>query len=148
MSFASDNSVGVCPQILDAMARANDGFSDSYGEDGCTKALQDRFSALFERRCYVFPVATGTAANALALAAITPPWGRILCHEYSHIEEHECGAPEFFTGGARLHRLGGADGRLDVRTVQALLGLGWQGNVHRAQPSALSFSNVTEMGTC
>ena len=99
MNFASDNAAGIAPEILTAMARANEGFALAYGNDAWTERLQHRFADMFEREVAVFLVPTGTAANALALAHLTPPWGAVLCHEEAHIAVDECGAPEFFGGG-------------------------------------------------
>src|ERR1700692_2781747 len=111
MDFASDNAAGVAPAILDAMVRANTGFAIAYGDDALTQRLERRFAELFGRDVAVFLVTTGTAANALALAHLTPPWGAVLCHAEAHAIVHECGAPEFFGGGLRLHGLEGKGGK-------------------------------------
>ncbi|PZQ79103.1 MAG: low specificity L-threonine aldolase, partial [Ancylobacter novellus] len=97
--FGSDNVAGVSPAILDAITAANDGPTPSYGADDISRRVEQRLSTLFERDVAVLLVSTGTAANALALSALTPPWGAVLCHADSHIENDECGAPEFFSGG-------------------------------------------------
>ncbi|HUH83826.1 MAG TPA: beta-eliminating lyase-related protein, partial [Stellaceae bacterium] len=145
MNFRSDNVTGVAPEILAALAAANAGSAPSYGEDAITKRLAQRFAALFEHEVAVFPVATGTAANALALATLVPPWGVVYCHEAAHIQVDECGAPEFFAGGAKLMPLPGADAKLQPEVVeQAIAG---QGVVHHAQPAAMSISEATEAGT-
>ena len=102
MHFASDNAAGIAPEILDAIGRANAGFALGYGEDAITKRLERRFAEIFEHEVAAFLVPTGTAANALALAQIAPPWGAVLCHEECHLALDECGAPEFFGGGLRL----------------------------------------------
>src|SRR5262245_7546703 len=104
MEFASDNAAGVAPAILDALVRANTGFAIAYGDDALTRRLERQFSEVFERDVAVFLVGTGTAANALALAHLSPPWGAVLCHDEAHAIVHECGAPEFFGGGLRLVR--------------------------------------------
>ena len=145
MDFRSDNVSGIAPEILAAIAAANSGSAASYGDDAVTRRLAVRFSELFEHEVVVFPVATGTAANALALAALTPPWGVIYCHEAAHIQCDECGAPEFFAGGAKLCPLPGADAKLVPADIEALLA--GQGVVHHAQPAAISISQATEAGT-
>lgn len=146
MNFASDNTSGIAPEILDALARANHGTAASYGEDEITAQLERNFAEIFETDVTVFPVATGTAANALALATLTPPWGAILCHQESHIFTNEANAPEFYTGGAKLVPLGGADGKLDAATVAQQLP-GGLGSVHYPQPSVISLTQSTEAGT-
>src|ERR1700761_1799007 len=98
MNFASDNTAAVAPAILDAIVKANDGFALGYGNDDWTAGVERRLAQVFEREVAVFLVPTGTAANALALAHITPPWGVVFCHENAHIVTDECGAPEFFGG--------------------------------------------------
>ncbi|MDE0976890.1 MAG: beta-eliminating lyase-related protein, partial [Arenicellales bacterium] len=99
-NFASDNVSCACSEVMQALARANTGTAPSYGEDPWTTGLCARLSEIFETPVTAFPVTTGTAANALALSALTPSFGKIFCHELSHINTDECGAPEMFTGGA------------------------------------------------
>ena len=146
MHFASDNTAGISPEILAALAAANDGAVGSYGADPITARLEAKLAKLFEHEVAVFPVATGTAANALALAAVTPPWGAVLCHLLAHIACDEANAPEFYTGGAKLVPVPGADGKLAVADLAALLP-GDLGNVHHAQPAAISLTQATECGT-
>ena len=110
MNFASDNTAGMAPEILDAIGQANAGYALGYGNDDWTKRVEQRFAEIFEREVAVFLVPTGTAANALALAHVTPPWGAVLCHAESHIATDECGAPEFFGGGIKLVGLARARG--------------------------------------
>ena len=98
MNFRSDNIGAVAPSILDAVVAANARSAAGYGEDEITARLDGLFGAVFETEVRVLPVLTGTAANALALAAATPPYGAIYCHEAAHIQSDECGAPELFTG--------------------------------------------------
>ena len=86
------------PEVLDAIIKANDGDSTPYGNDQISTELQDKFSEIFEKEVIVFPTASGTAANALALSTMTPSFGNIYCHKLSHINTDECGAPEFYTG--------------------------------------------------
>lgn len=147
MNFASDNIAGAAPEIMAALLRANEGSAVSYGGDEITARLKARFSAFFERDVDVYPVVTGTAANALALAAIAPPYGAVLCYELSHIHLDECGAPEMFSGGTKLLALGGADAKLDPAAVQAVLDAYPAGVVHHVQPAALSLTQSTELGT-
>jgi threonine aldolase len=147
MNFASDNVTGVAPEVMEALAAANRGAQRSYGADAITKRLTERFAALFESEVAMFPVATGTAANALSLASLVPPYGAVLCHREAHINVDECGAPEFFTGGAKLIDLPGQDGKLAAATLAEALAAGDIGNVHRVQPSAASLTQSTELGT-
>jgi threonine aldolase len=103
MFFASDNSSGVPEQVLAALSRANDGFSPAYGADAIMGRVRARIREIFEApEAAVYLVATGTAANALAIATHCPPWGAVYCHRIAHIEEDECGAPEFYTAGRSL----------------------------------------------
>lgn len=145
MDFRSDNSVGVSPSILAALASANEGAVPSYGGDAITERVTKRFAELFERDVTVFPVATGTAANALALAAVTPPWGVIYCHEGAHIAVDECGAPWFYTHGAQPLRIAGTDGKIDAAAIAARIS--GAGVVHHPQPASISLSQSTEAGT-
>ena len=145
MNFRSDNVSGIAPEILAAIAAANAGTAPSYGADAVTERLAAAVATLFEHEVAVFPVATGTAANALALATLTPVWGAIYCHEASHVQTDECGAPEFFAGGAKLLPLPGADAKLAPAAVEAALTE--RGVVHHVQPAAISISQVTEAGT-
>lgn len=147
MDFRSDNTAGFAPEMLAALAAANDGARTPYGEDAQTRRVQTRLRELFETDLAAFFVATGTAANSLGLSLLAPPWGVIYCHEEAHIALDECGAPEFFTGGAQLHTLAGAHGRLSAVQLAALLPDGL-GVVHHAQPAAVSLSQATEAGTC
>src|ERR1700722_5727861 len=107
MDFSSDNVAGAAPESMGGLGAANRGPAAAYGADAVTARLERRFAELFAHEVAVFPVATGTAANALALAALTPPWGVIYCHEEAHVAIDECGAPEFYAGGAKLIGLPG-----------------------------------------
>ena len=120
-NFSSDNIEGVAPEIMAALAAANDGAAMPYGKDPATARLEARFAEIFEADVVVFPVVSGTAANALALAAVTPPFGAIFCHEAAHIHADECAAPEFYTGGAKLLALPGAHGKLHAAALEAAL---------------------------
>ena len=147
VDFRSDNVAGAAPEIVEAIARANTGTDRSYGADAITARLQDRFAELFGQRCFVQPVGTGTATNALALALLTPPWGAVLGSEVAHIGDSECGAGELFTGGAKILGLPQHQGKLDPDALdQALATAGW-GKTSSAQPALLSLTQGTERGT-
>ena len=147
MNFCSDNTTGAAPEIMEAIHRANDGPAMGYGDDEVTRRVETLFAELFETDVAVFPVATGTAANALSLSLMTPSFGAVWCHSQAHIQVDECGAPEFYSGGAKLMPLDGAHGRLDAATLgDALDGtVGW--DVHQVRPAVLSLSQLTECGT-
>ena len=145
--FRSDNVAGAAPEVVDALALAARGTAAAYGGDDWTERLKAQVAALFETEVAVFPVATGTAANSLALASMTPPFGAVYCHEEAHINVDECGAPELFTGGAKLVGLKGAAGKLTPDALDSSLAGAGIGVVHRVQPAALSLSQATEAGT-
>ncbi|HAA30426.1 MAG TPA: low specificity L-threonine aldolase [Cyanobacteria bacterium UBA8553] len=147
MNFASDNVTGVSPEILAALNAASDGTVMSYGQDEYTQRLESQFNELFETDVTIFPVATGSAANALALSVMTPPFGAIYCHPESHINVDECGAPEFYTGGAKLVTLPGADGKIHATDLAAVLASSGAGVVHHVQPAVVSITQATEAGT-
>jgi threonine aldolase len=147
MNFASDNTAGVAPAILAAIARANEGFALAYGNDPWTARVERRFADIFEREVAVFLVPTGTAANALALAHLAPPWGAVLCHAESHIATDECGAPEFFGGGLKLVGLVGEGGKITPETLAGDLAQRQWGGPHHVSPAVLSLSQATEAGT-
>ena len=130
-----------------ALARANDGTASSYGGDEITARITEKLSKLFEKEVAVFPVATGTAANSLALATLTPHYGAVLCHDGAHIYEDECGAPEFFSGGAKLVPIAGAHGKLTPSAIRESLTHYQRGFVHHVQPAAISLTQATERGT-
>jgi threonine aldolase len=146
MNFASDNWAGAHPDILAALTRANDGAVPSYGGDELTKRVEKKFCEIFDRDVAVFFVATGGAANSLALSQIAPPWGMILCHRESHIQMDECGAPEFFTGGAKLLPLEGFAAKLTPEIVDAGLGGFPERPPHGMPAAALSITQATECG--
>lgn len=144
--FRSDNTSGVAPQVLDAIARAATGAANPYGEDEWTARLTRTMSAVFETDVLVFPVATGTAANTLALASLTPPFGAVYCHAEAHVNTDECGAPEMATGGAKLVGIEGEHGRIAPKDLERVLSVAPRG-VHWVKPSALTLSQSTESGT-
>ncbi len=146
MNFASDNTAGVSPEILEALCAANDECAMPYGNDAMTEKVQNRFNDLFDCETHVLLVPTGTAANAIALAALSPPHGSIYCHRDSHINCDECGAPEFFTGGAKLVTLPGPNGKLHAGELDSALAA-TSFAVHHTQPAAISISQASEAGT-
>jgi len=147
VNFASDNTAAIAPGILTALTRANEGFALGYGNDALTKGIERQLSELFEKDVAAFLVPTGTAANALALAHITPVWGGVLCHEQAHIMTDECGAPEFFGGGIKLIGLPGENTKLTAATVATAIGR-YSGHApHQVNASSLSITQATEGGT-
>lgn len=147
MNFASDDIAAVAPEIMAALARANEGTALGYGADAWTKRVEELFMDIFKREVAVFLVPTGTAANALALAHVTPPWGAVLCHAESHIATDECGAPEFFGGGIKLVGIPGEAGKVTPDALKSVLGAPHWGAPHHVTPSTLSLSQSTEAGT-
>ena len=146
MFFASDNTSGVPEQILTALSRANDGFAMGYGGDALMEQVRDKLRAVFEApEAAVFLVATGTAANSLAIATHVQPWSAVYCHRHAHIEEDECNAPEFYAGGAKLTLLDGPNAKIDADGLAATLANA-PGGVHHAQPGLFSLTNLTERG--
>jgi len=147
MNFASDNSCGASEPILAALTAANQGALPAYGSDPCTARAGQLLKDVFEHDLVYFLVSTGTAANALALAASSPPYGAIFCHERAHIATDECGAPEMFTGGAKLVGIPGHGGKIIPADLKCCLADFPRGVVHHVQPAVLSLSQVTECGT-
>ena len=143
--FASDNVTSACPEVMEAVIKANDGISGSYGDDIWSDSLQKKLSDIFEIEVVVFPAVTGTASNALALSALTPVFGKIYCHELSHINTDECGAPELFTGGAKLIPMRSHNGRIDAHELSQIIR--GTGNVHVPQPAVVSITQSCETGT-
>jgi len=147
IDYRSDNTGRAAPEILEALVRANYDTALGYGADNWTADLQKCFSDLFETAVRVFPVATGTAANALALASFGPAWGIVYCSEVAHINTSEANAAGFFGGGIKLATIGGMYGKIDA----ALLAEGLAGiapaQLHKGQPSAVSLTQATDLGT-
>src|SRR5688572_26438537 len=131
--FKSDNTAAVSEEILRALAAANHGAALAYGADRWSDTLDGVFGEFFERPVRVFAVASGTAANSLALATLCPPWGTVLCHAEAHIERDECGAPEFFTGGAKLSLMTGAGAKIGAGDFRSRLDW-FEPHVHGVQP--------------
>lgn len=148
MNFLSDNTEAAAPEMLEALRAANEGTALPYGEDELTAQLHTEMARVFEREVAVFPVITGTAANALALASLAPSHGAILCHSDAHIATDECGAPEFFTHGAKVVTIDGPHGKLLPESVELMAGRFGKNSVHHSQPTALSVTQATERGTC
>ncbi|QDY68441.1 threonine aldolase family protein [Qingshengfaniella alkalisoli] len=148
MNFASDNTAPVHPSVLQALAAANEGYAMSYGADPLTLSVQDQIREIFEAPdAAVYLVATGTTANALSLACLGAPWQTVFCHRHAHIQEDECGAPEFFSGGAKLTLVDGAHGKIDPDALKlAILGEQTRG-VHGVQRGPLSITQTSEKGT-
>lgn len=143
--FASDNTAAICPPAWAALAEANADAEVSYGDDKWTRRVVDQVREIFETDCEVFLVFNGTAANALALAHLCRSFHAVICHEYAHSQTDECGAPEFFSGGAKLLPTPGANGKLDLQNVEAKL-LRHQ-DVHSPKPRVISVTQATEFGT-
>jgi threonine aldolase len=146
MRFFSDNTASVCPEILAAIHEANQGLAVAYGDDPWTARLDEVLGGFFGTPVRAFAVATGTAANSLALATLAPPYGAIYCHTEAHIACDECGAPGFFSGGAQLVTIEGEHGKLSADALAAALDA-HPVSVHTVQPAAVSLSQATELGT-
>jgi threonine aldolase len=147
MNFASDNAYGAWPEMLAALAHANEGSVASYGDDEITSRVREKFTKIFGRDVIVHPVLTGTAANALALATLVSPHGAILCHRESHIARDECGAAEFYTHGAKLVEIEGHGAKLTPDAIEAALKHFQKGFVHHSQPKAITITQASELGT-
>jgi threonine aldolase len=144
MRFFSDNAAPACPEVLAALAAAN--VQDiAYDGDALSQSLDARFSELFGTQVAVLWLPTGTAANSLALAALCPPYGGVVCHREAHIQADEAGAPEFFTHGAKLLLAEGTGAKLTPDAIRVVLDPIKPG-VHWVQPHAISITNVTEYG--
>src|SRR5690348_3920816 len=146
IDYRSDNTGSAAPEILEALVRANTGTALGYGADEWTARLQERFSDLFETRVRVFPVATGTAANALSLAAISPSWGLVYCSEAAHINTSEANAAGFFGGGLKLVPVAGEYGRIAPAALREVLAAIQPGAIHRGQPAAVNLTQASDLG--
>lgn len=148
LDFGSENTSPVHPAFVAAVVQANDGFATNFEAEPWTRGALAALREMFEHdRLEAFTVSTGTAANAIALGAMVPPYGSILCHWDAHIETDECGAPEMFSSGARQIPLEGEHGRIGPATLERYLSRARIGDIHALQPSALSLTNLTEAGT-
>jgi threonine aldolase len=146
VAFTSDNIAGASDSVFKAMMEAAQGDAMPYGNDDGTAQVTHMLSELFECDVDVFLVSTGTAANVLSISALTPPWGSVLCHSESHLLNDECTAPEFYTSGARFVGIGGLDAKMDPTQLKKLVNQK-VGDVHSCQPSVISLSQVTEVGS-
>lgn len=142
--FFSDNAASVHPAVMEALARANH-VDTAYDGDALSQSLDAAMSDLFETACEAVWVSTGTAANSIALAHFVRPWQGVLCHEEAHIEVDECGAPGFYSGGAKLMLLPGAGAKIDAAELEARLAA-IRPDVHQVQPAAISITNASEYG--
>ena len=147
MDYRSDNTGRAAPEILDALVAANTGTALGYGADEWTARLQERFSELFETAVRVFPVATGTAANALSLAAASPSWGLVYCSEAAHINTAEANAAGFFGGGLKLVPVSGPHARIDPEAFAKSLAAVMPGQLHRGQPAAVNITQASDLGS-
>ncbi len=146
MRFISDNAAAAHPKVIEAIAASNR-VDTAYDGDEWSRRLDGAFSELLGTEVRAFWVTTGTAANCLALAALCPPYGAILCHGDAHIEVDEAGAPGFFTGGAKLTLLDGAGAKFGAEAISAACDR-IREDVHQVQPAAVSITNATEYGLC
>ncbi len=147
MKFRSDNCAGAHPKICEAMTANAGGFATSYGASDLDERVSEAFCKLFGQEVAVFFVGTGTAANSLALTAVNRPGGVVFCHPEAHMAEDECGAPEYFTGGARLCNIDGPLGRMDMEKLQPAIDHYPADFIHAGQPMAVSITQSTEIGT-
>jgi len=146
MNFASDNCYGVAEPIMDALGAANGGAAGSYGTDDLTARVEQTFSDVFERDVTTLLMVSGTAANALGVSSFSPPYGAVFCHEESHLNFDECGATEFYSGGAKLMGLEGDGGKIAPDTLAREIARLSVGNDHHVQPAVFSLTNATEAG--
>ncbi len=147
MNFASDNVYGASPEVIDAIVAANSGAQPSYGVDDYTKRAEEMFSEVFARDVTVLLMATGTAANALGLSAITPSYRAVLCHAESHVMIDECAATEFYTGGAKLIPIWDEDGKITADGLRKTLSETGSRPPHHIQAASISLTQATESGT-
>jgi len=146
MNFISDNTAGASPAVMAALAAANQGPAAAYGGDDWSARIERLFAEIFEHEVAAFLVTTGTAANSLALASLTRPWGAVITHQESHVADDECGAPEFFSDGAKLVGLPGAGNKIAPADVTRALARLREGALHQVQPQAISITQATECG--
>lgn len=148
IELRSDNAAGVAPEIMSAVIAANTGSALAYGADEWTAELRDKVREVFEHpEAEVFPVVSGTAANSLALAALCPPWGAVLCHDTAHILQSECGATSMFGGGAIMRGIGGDNFKVNRDTLEHAFEATRWGDPHHSQPSVLSLTVPSDHGT-
>jgi threonine aldolase len=143
--FASDNNAGIAPEAWTALDEARHGFAASYGNDDWTARACDLIREIFDCDCQVFFTFNGTAANSLALASMCQSYHSILCHEHSHVETDECGAPEFFSNGTKVLVVGGSHAKIDAAALERQITR--RNDVHYPKPRVVSLTQTTEMGT-
>lgn len=143
--FASDNYSGMCPEAFDYFVKANTGHVFSYGDDYWTDKASEMFRNLFDTNCEVFFVFNGTAANSLALASLCQSYHSIISHELAHVETDECGAPEFFSNGAKILLAPGKNGKLHTGEIEQLVFK--RSDIHYPKPRVVSLTQATEVGT-
>ncbi len=143
--FASDNYAGICPEALNALLAANTGHVRSYGDDEWTLRVADRLRELFETDCDVYFVFNGTAANSLALAALCQPYHSVICHQLAHVDTDECGAPQFFSNGAKLLAVAGEQGKLTPASIVEVVTR--RTDIHYPKPKVVTLTQATEVGT-
>ena len=143
--FASDNYAGICPEALSALLAANEGHVRSYGDDEWTLRVADRLRELFETDCDVYFVFNGTAANSLALAALCQPYHSVICHQLAHVDTDECGAPQFFSNGAKLLAVAGEQGKLTPASIVEVVTR--RTDIHYPKPKVVTLTQATEVGT-
>jgi threonine aldolase len=142
--FASDNTAGLCPEALTALNQASEGCCPSYGDDAYTARATDMIREIFQTDCDVYFVFNGTAANSLALASMCRSYHSVVCHETSHIETDECGAPEFFSNGTKILLAAGPDGKLDCSDIEKMILK--RSDIHYPKPQVVSLTQPTELG--
>ncbi|WP_086995178.1 threonine aldolase family protein [Rhizobium sullae] len=147
MFFSSDNWAGAHESIAQRLLAESAGFASAYGTSNLDKKVEVRFCEVFEREVAVFFVATGTAANSLSLASVQRPGGVTFCHSEAHVIEDECGAPEFFSGSARLVAVPGESGKIDPAKLSAKIASFPEDDVHHGRASAVTITQATEIGT-
>ncbi len=148
IEFRSDNAAGAAPELVDAIVAANVGSALAYGGDEWTARVHERAAEVFEfPGVQVFPVSSGTAANAIGLSAVCPPWGAVLCHDTAHILRSECAATSMFGGGAALRGIGGDDYKVSPSAVRYAFAETRWGDPHHSQPSVLSLTSPTDFGS-
>ncbi len=147
MIFSSDNWAGAHPVIAESLVKAAGGFASAYGTSDLDKKVGSALSEVFEREVAVFFVATGTAANSLALASANRPGGHVFCHREAHVYVDECGAPEFFSHGAKLSAIDGTLGKMRPDLLEKQIRHSRGGGVHGGQPMAITLTQATEAGT-
>lgn len=146
LEFRSDNCGSAAPEIVEALVKANQGCAIGYGADTITLELNTRLSEIFETSARVFPIPTGTGANALALAAVGSPFGAVYCSPEAHINTSECNAVGFFGSGLKVTPIEGIHGKVCPLSLEKNLNSAGFGLAHKSQPVALNIVQATDMG--